>query len=75
MDNIPGKILKRNHDIFTNMLQKPFNGSVINGAFPPEFKIGEITPVYKANDQILKSIYRPITIQSAISKNLQAINA
>ena len=68
VDSIPGKILKDNQDIFTNALQKLFNDSVIDGTFPPELKIGEITPVYKANDQTLKSNYRPITILSAISK-------
>ena len=68
VDSIPGKILKDNQDIFTNALQKLFNDSVIDGTFPPELKIGEITPVYKADDQTLKSNYRPITILSAISK-------
>ena len=66
--SIPGKILKDNQDIFTNMLQKLFNDSVIKGIFPPELKIGEITPVYKANDQTSKTNYRPITVLSAISK-------
>ena len=72
--SIPGKILKDNQDIFTNMLQKLFNDSVIKGIFPPELKIGEITPVYKANDQTSKTNYRPITVLSAISKNLRKIN-
>ena len=51
-----------------NILQNLFNDSVINGNFPPELKIGEITPVYKTNGQTLKSNYRPVTILSAISK-------
>ena len=66
--SIPGKILKDHQDIFTNILQKLLNDSVINGIFPTELKIGEITPVYKANDQISKTNYRPITVLSAISK-------
>ena len=41
--SIPGKILKENQGIFINMLKKLFYG--INGTFPPELKIGEITPV------------------------------
>ena len=56
--SIPGKILKDNQDIFTNVLQKLFNISVIDGTFPPELKIREITPAYKAIDQTLKSNYR-----------------
>ena len=76
VDSIPGKILKGNQDIITNILQMLFNGSVINGTFPPYLKIGEITPVCKANDQTLKSNYRPITINHPISnfQNVRAIN-
>ena len=55
MDSIPGKILKDNQDIFTNVLQKLFNVSVIAGTFPPELKIAEIALVYKENDQTLKA--------------------
>ena len=54
--SIPVKVLKDNQDIFTNILQKLFTISVINGTFPPELKIGDITLVYKANDQTLKAI-------------------
>ena len=54
--------------IYKNKKQRLFNDSFSNGTFPSEVKIGEITPVYKANDQTLKSNYRPIIIQSAISK-------
>ena len=53
------------------MIQKLFNGSAINGIFPLELKIGEVTPVYNANDQTAKSNYRPITILSAICKILE----
>ena len=68
VDSILGQILKDNQDIFTNALQKLFNDSVISETFPPELNIGEITPVYKANDQTLKRNYRPIAILAAISK-------
>ena len=49
--SISEKTLKDSQGIFTNMLQKVFNGTVITRTFPPELKIGEITAVYKANDQ------------------------
>ena len=54
--------------MFANILHKLFNGSALTGTFPLELKIGEITPVYEANDQRLKSSCIPITILSAISK-------
>ena len=54
--------------IYINKKQRLFNDSFSNGTFPSELKKGEITPVYKANDQTVISNYRPITILSAISK-------
>ena len=68
IDSIPGKILKENSDIFTAILQELFNASIVDGAFPFELKRGEVTSVFRANDQMTKGNYRPITVLSAISK-------
>ena len=68
IDSIPGKILKENSDIFTGILQEHFNASIADGAFPFELTRGEVTSVFKANDQMAKGNYRPITALSAISK-------
>ena len=50
------------------MLRELFNASIVDGAFPFELKRGEVTSVFKANDQMTKGNYRPITVLSAISK-------
>ena len=66
--SIPCKTLKENSDIFIGILQQLLNVSIADGAFPFELKRGEKTSVFKANDQVTKGNYRPITVLSAISK-------
>ena len=68
IDSIPSNILRDNLDIFTDVLQQHFNASIDNGIFPTVFKRGEVTCVFKANDQMTKSNYRPITVLSAAAK-------
>ena len=66
--SIPGNILKDNSDIFNEILQELFNASIVVETFPTQIKKGEVTSVFKANDQVKKENYRSINILSAISK-------
>ena len=50
------------------MLRELFIASIVDGAFPFELKRGEVTSVFKTNDQMTKGNYRKITVLSAISK-------
>ena len=68
IDSIPSKILRDNLDIFTDVLQQHLNASIDNGIFHTVLKRGEVTCVFKANDQMTKSNYRPITVLSAAAK-------
>ena len=52
IDSIPSKTLRDNLDIFTDVLQQHFNASIDNGIFPTVLKRGEVTCVFKANDQM-----------------------
>ena len=60
IDSITSKILRDNLDIFTDVLQQHFNASIDNGIFPAVLKRGEVTCVFKANDQMTKSNYRQL---------------
>ena len=54
--------------MFTGTLQQHFNASIDDGIFPTKVKKGEITCVFKANDQTIKTNnYRPITVLSAVA--------
>ena len=71
--DIPIHILKENIDIYCNHLTDIFNSSINNAVFPDSLKLGDITPVFKKNDKLLKANYRPITILSALSKVLERL--
>ena len=57
MESIPGSILKGNQEMFTNILQKLFNDSIINGTFPPELKIGEIRVFCSSKGKVTPQTY------------------
>ena len=63
----------------TNILQKVakeccipltdcFNNCILDGIFPTELKMANITPVFKSDDSNFKSNYRPISILPSLSK-------
>ena len=67
INSIPAKIIINNGDIFTPILHNNFNNNIINGIFPLNLKLSDITPTHKKKDRILKEHYRPISILPAIS--------
>ena len=68
INSIPAKIIINNCDIFIPILHNNFNNNIINGIFPFNLKLSDITPTYKKKDRILKENSRPISILPAISK-------
>jgi hypothetical protein len=51
-------------DILTHLI----NISITNGIFPDELKIGNIIPIYKAGNEEIVGIYRPVSLLSIFSK-------
>lgn len=47
-----------------------FNESLKEGKLPDEWKISNITPIFKARDPLLVGKYRPISLLSLVSKLL-----
>ena len=66
--SIPAKVIKENSDIFAPVLQNHFNVSVSQNDFPEVLKAGDITSLYKKDDNFIKKNYRPITVLPATSK-------
>ena len=66
--NIPVKLLKMNEDIFSRLLFQSFNQSLINDEFPHCLKQGEVIPVFKKEEKLDKSNYRPVSILPVTSK-------
>ena len=67
-NNIPAKILVDNVDICSHYITETYNHAVLNCTFPDALKTADITPVYKKDEKILKSNYRPVSILSCFSK-------
>ena len=63
--SIPAKIIKENSYIFAQILQNHFNANISQNVFPEILKAGDITPLYKKDDNFIKKNYRPITVLPA----------
>ena len=57
-----------NEDIFSRLIFQNFNQSFINGGFPHCLKQAEAIPVFKKEEKLNKSNYRPVSILPVISK-------
>ena len=66
--DIPTKIIKKNSDIFSDILLKEFNKSLEICKFP-SLKIANVSPVYKKGNRSDKGNYRPVSILPNLSKN------
>ena len=64
---IPTKILKECEFTF-DVLTKFINKSVETGYFPDSLKLANLAPVFKKEDPLEKSNYRPVSILSLLSK-------
>ena len=60
--------IKKNADIFADILLARFNDSVEKSNFPSSLKKANITPVFKKGDRNSKDNYRPVSILPNISK-------
>ena len=60
--DIPTKIIKKNSDIFSDILFKEFNKSLEICKFPSCLKMANVTPVYKKGNISEKDNYRPVSI-------------
>ena len=60
IESIPAKDIKQNSDIFAPVLQSHFNTIISQNDFPEVLKAGDITSLYKKDDNPTKKHYRPI---------------
>ena len=49
------------------------NSCINNGIFPDSLKHAEVTPIYKKNDALEKSNYRPVSLLTVMSKIVEGI--
>lgn len=67
-DQISPKIIKFAQPIITNPIKNLINKSIDTSIFPDNLKAAQVTPLYKKNNALEKSNYRPVSVLPCISK-------
>ena len=73
IDNIPVSVLQQNCSSIASPLAHIVNLSFAHGIFPDHLKLARVTPVFKSDDPMNVSNYRPISVLNAISKIFERI--
>lgn len=72
-NNIPGKILKDNADIYCGKVTKIINDNLNNNTFPDSLKLADVNPVFKKNHRTNVENYRPVSVLTYASKIFERI--
>ena len=71
--DIPVKLVKSSLKIITPALQQIFNNCIKQGIFPQILKVGNVTPVYKKENEELLENYRPISTLPIFGKIFEKV--
>ena len=69
--DVPTKTIKKNSDIFSDILFKKFNKSLEICKFPSCLKMANVTPVYKKENRSDEDKYHRVSILPNLSKNFE----
>ena len=67
-DDISSSIVKHTCHYFIEPLMHVSNLSITQGVFPHELKVGKVIPLFKSNDPMVFSNYRPVSVLPLFSK-------
>jgi hypothetical protein len=73
VDGIPAKIIKCSKSIIAPQITSILNMSIDQNVFPDKLKKAQVTPLYKKNDPLLKTNYRPVNVLCIFSKIFEKI--
>ena len=73
LDQISNKVLKLAAPIIYRQLTDLFNLSVRSGVFPVDWKLAEVSPIYKTGERIDPNNYRPISVLSTIARIFEKV--
>jgi hypothetical protein len=72
-DNVPARVLKECAPSVAPILQKIYQKSILTGTLPGDWLSANVTPIFKKGDRSLPSNYRPVSLTSIASKQLEHI--
>ena len=72
-DGINNRVLKICGDQLAEPLTYIFNKCISSGYFPDEWKLANVTPIFKKGNHQLMSNYRPVSLLSLVSKVFERI--
>ena len=61
------------NDIIAPQITSILNMSIDQSVFPDKLKKAQVTPLYKKNDPLLKTNYRPVSVLCIFSKIFEKI--
>ena len=67
-DRIPPKLLKIAIPVIAGLMTKLFNCCIDTSEWPRQWKLNNVTPVYKKDDETSKTSYCPISVLSVLPK-------
>ena len=72
-DAVSAEVVKASYSSFLEPLMHILNISISNGIFPTEMKLAKVIPLYKADDPMIFSNYRPVSVLPVFSKVLERL--
>ena len=72
-DQISPRVIKESAEILCHPFSELFNYILNKSRIPEQWKLGEVTPVFKKDCSLTKSNYRPITILPSLSKVFETL--
>jgi hypothetical protein len=72
-DQIHPKVLYELADVIDAPLTRIFNSSFESGTVPKDWRIGQITALFKKGSKTLPSNYRPVSLTSVICKTMEKL--
>ena len=72
-DKLPSRILKIGSEILSEFLTVIMNRCIADAKFPEHCKHAEVSPIFKKNDSLTVSNYRPVSVLTSLSKVLENI--
>ena len=61
-DMLPPRLVKESATVIAKPITNILNTSIEQGCYPSAWKMGQVTPLFKKDDEFNKANYRPVTV-------------